>query len=93
MSPRLLPSNKKRSVEILQNTTIIKGNCIKTGLTGCTLKLNTCLKPRRVPRENVSHLAILICKLTDKYVLLGHKLKLSSKTAETTSEITKPHES
>ena len=32
MSPELLPPNEKRSLVILQETTVIKDNCIKTGL-------------------------------------------------------------
>ena len=32
MSPELLPPNEKRSLEILQKTTIIKDNSIETGL-------------------------------------------------------------
>ena len=102
MSPELLPPNEKRTLEILQKTTIIRDNHIETGLlwkkNEAVLPYNQILALNRFQSlEKKFHKnpdsANLNCKQIDEYISLGHARKLSPKEAKACNEITNyiPH--
>ena len=102
MSPELLPPNEKRTLEILQKTTIIRDNHIETGLLwkkdepvlpyNRILALNRFHSLEKKFRKNPDF-ANLYSKQIDEYISLGHARKLSLREAKACSEITNyiPH--
>ena len=102
MSPELLPPNEKRTLEILQKTTIIRDNHIETGLLwkkdepvlpyNRILALNRFHSLEKKIRKNPDF-ANLYSKQIDEYISLGHAHKLSLREEKACSEITNyiPH--
>ena len=97
MSPELLPPNEKRTLEILQKTTIIRDNHIETGLLwkkdepvlpyNRILAINWFQSLEKKIHKNPDF-SNLYCKQIDEYISLGHARKLSPKEAKACSEIT-----
>ena len=102
MSPESLPPNEKRTLEILQKTTIIRDNYSETGLLwkkdepvlpyNQILALNRFQSLEKNFHKNPDS-ANLNCKQIDEYISLRHACKLSPKEAKACSEITNyiPH--